>query len=71
MMSEILAIGMSFASQISDRHKQYKQRTTDAWHKTFDMPRKMKKSMRKKIMLDFQIIHWMEDDSFSFSPLFK
>jgi len=70
-MSELLAIGMSFASQISDGHQDYKQRTIDKWQQTFNMPRKQKKAVRKHLMLDFQIIAWMEEDSFIFSPLFK
>lgn len=71
MFSQLLSTGISFMLDMRDKHDDFKQRTIDAWQKTFYMPRKQKKAVRKSLMLDFQIIAFMEEDEFTFSSLFK
>lgn len=56
--NEFMAIGNGFINDYRENQEKFKQRTIDDWKKTYKMPRKMKKRIRKSLELDWQIANY-------------
>jgi len=53
-------IGMSeaFHYSIQSNQEDWKTKILEKWNKTYDMPRKMKKRIRKELQLEWSIANW-------------
>lgn len=53
-------------------HEKFKKRTIQSWKDSRNLPRKLKKKTRKRLIRNWDILSFMESDDFVFSrPLFK
>jgi len=53
-----MGMAMGLLSDLNDSRESFKQRVRDDWKKTYKMPRKMKKRVRKSLELDWQIANY-------------
>jgi len=54
----IIEMAKVFHSSIEFNQENWKNDILEKWNKTYDMPRKMKKRIRKELQLEWNIANW-------------
>lgn len=66
ILSAFLMMGLSMMADMKTQQEQRKEEILAKWEETKNMPRKMKKRVRKELQLDYSIACWNPFEDLNF-----